>query len=88
MFFEKNVAQRFYEEITIDSGFIILKFNNETREDHSFTRGIGSKFIQFHFCIKGNASFSFNEGNYVLPLKGDNSLLLYNPQQIYHLILL
>ena len=81
MFFEKNIAQSFYEEITIDNGFFILKFNNESLENQTFTREIGSKFIQFHFCIKGSATFSFNRGNYVLPLRDDNSLLLYNRQQ-------
>ena len=80
MFFEKNNAQSFYEEITIEKGFFLLKFNNETYENQSFTREVGSKFIQFHFCIKGSASFSFNEGNYVLSLQEDTSLLLYNPQ--------
>ena len=44
-------------------------------------REVSSDFVQFHFCIKGSSSFSFNEGNYVLPLKEDISLLLYNPQR-------
>ncbi len=81
MFSEKNVAQSFYEEIVIEEGFFILKFNNETNENQSFTREIGPNFIQFHFCIKGSADFIFNEGNYVLPLVENNSLLLYNPQR-------
>ena len=81
MFSEKNVAQSFYEEIVIEEGFFILKFNNETNDNQSFTREIGPNFIQFHFCIKGSAVFIFNEGNYVLPLVENNSLLLYNPQR-------
>ncbi|GHC45013.1 AraC family transcriptional regulator [Ulvibacter litoralis] len=81
MFSEKNVAQSFYEEVAIETGFYILKFNNETHENQLFSREVGSNFVQFHFCIKGNASFSFNEGNYVLPLQEDSSLLLYNPER-------
>ncbi len=46
-----------------------------------FTREIGAHFIQFHFCVKGAAHFSFNEGAYGLPLQEDSSLLLYNPQR-------
>ncbi len=87
MDFQKNVAQSldpnepgFYEEIILDPGFFILKFNNETDENQSFKREVSSNFIQFHFCIKGAATFGFNEGNYALPLKEENSLLLYNPQ--------
>ncbi len=81
MDFQKNIAQSFYDETIIESGFFILKFNNETDENQTFKREVSSNFIQFHFCIKGSANFNFNEGNYVLPLKEDNSLLLYNPQR-------
>ena len=81
MISEKNVAEGFYDETLISKGFFILKFNNETDESQSFKREIGSNFIQFHFCIKGSASFLFNEGNYILPLSEENSLLLYNPQR-------
>lgn len=84
----KNVAQSstkieesFYEEIALGTGFYILKFNNETNDNQSFRREVGSNFIQFHFCIKGSSAFNFNSGNYVLPLKEDSSLLLYNPQR-------
>jgi len=84
----KNVAQSlpdnavgFYEETIIEPGFFILKFNNETDENQTFKREVSSNFIQFHFCIKGSASFVFNEGNYKLPIQEGNSLLLYNPQR-------
>jgi AraC-like DNA-binding protein len=78
---QKNVAQSFYEETIIEPGFFILKFNNETDENQTFRREVSSNFIQFHFCIKGSASFVFNEGNYTLPIHEENSLLLYNPQR-------
>ena len=81
MISEKNVAESFYEETLISEGFFILKFNNETDDNQTFKREIGSNFIQFHFCIKGSASFLFNEGSYTLPLTEENSLLLYNPQR-------
>ncbi len=78
---QKNVAQSFYEETAIAPGFFILKFNNETNESQAFKREVSTTFIQFHFCIKGSASFLFNEGSYTLPLTEENSLLLYNPQR-------
>jgi len=84
----KNVAQSstkigesFYEEIALGTRFYILKFNNETSDNQSFRREVSSNFIQFHFCIKGSSAFNFNAGNYVLPLKENSSLLLYNPQR-------
>lgn len=78
---DKNVAQGFYEETIIEPGFFILKFNNETSVSQVFAREVSSNFVQFHFCVKGSAVFTFNEGNYTLPLREENSLLLYNPQR-------
>ncbi len=78
---EKSIAQSFYEETTVEDGFIILKFKNETADKQNFKREINSSFIQFHFCVKGNLTFNFNEGNYKLKLGEESSLLLYNPQR-------
>ena len=78
---DKNVAEGIYDETIIEEGFFILKFNNETDEIQRFKREVNSNFIQFHFCVKGTGSFSFNNGNYRLPIQEDTSLLLYNPQR-------
>jgi AraC-like DNA-binding protein len=68
------------EEIKIDDDFILLRFQNDTEitvtERHQVTIGL----IQFHFGLKGNAKFIFNQGNYTLDLKEEKSLLFYNPQ--------
>lgn len=78
---KKNIAEGIYEEIRIEAGFFILKFNNETSESQLYRREVSSDYIQFHFCIKGSGSFSFNNGNYRLPIQEETSLLLYNPQR-------
>jgi AraC-like DNA-binding protein len=77
----KSIAQGIYSETTLEDGFYILKFRNETDENQLFKREVSSDYIQFHFCIKGAGSFSFNNGNYRLPILEDTSLLLYNPQR-------
>ena len=77
----ENNAISLYSEVMIEPGFIVLKFNNETDEVQQVLREVDSSFIQFHFCAKGNAEFNFNSGAYLLPLKEENSLLLYNPQR-------
>lgn len=78
---DKSIAQGIYEETEVETGFYILKFNNETTENQIFKREVNAHFIQFHFCVKGTGSFSFNNGNYRLPISEDASLLLYNPQR-------
>lgn len=77
---QKNIAESFYSETMISPGFFVLKFNNETDDTQTFKREVNTTFIQFHFCIKGRASFLFNKGNYEFPIREENSLLLYNPQ--------
>ena len=80
MYTEKNVAEGIYDETIIEDGFFILKFHNESEKNRLFKREVISNFIQFHFCVKGTGSFSFNKGSYRLPVQEDSSLLLYNPQ--------
>ncbi|GER58756.1 AraC family transcriptional regulator [Patiriisocius marinus] len=77
----ESIAQGIYKETTIEEGFYILKFNNETDDSQVFKRDVNSNNIQFHFCVKGSAYFIFNEGNYKLPIPENGSLLLYNPQR-------
>jgi len=78
---QKNVAESVYEETLVEDGFFILKFKNDSIENQAYRRDVGSHFIQFHFCIKGNATFVFNQGTYTLPIAEEQSLLLYNPQK-------
>ncbi|APG60865.1 AraC family transcriptional regulator [Christiangramia salexigens] len=78
---KKNNAVSISEEIKIEDGFFILKFQNDTSNTELMTREIDNSFIQFHFNVKGKSKFLFNNGSYELPLQEENSLLLYNPQR-------
>lgn len=78
---EKSIAQGIYEETSVEEGFYILKCSNETGVSQYFRRELNSDYIQFHFCIKGQAVFRFNQGSYQLPLWEEHTLLLYNPKQ-------
>jgi hypothetical protein len=48
----KNVGESSFEEITLDKGFYILHFQNESIEIQNFEREINSTFIQIHFCLR------------------------------------
>jgi len=69
------------EEIKIEEDFILLRFQNDSDEVMHFERQVNTGLIQFHFGLKGQAKFIFNQGNYALELKEEKSLLLYNPQK-------
>lgn len=76
----KNNAQGSFDEVLIEEGFYVLKFQNETDSAMRYSREINKRFIQFHFCLKGSGAFLFNQGNYTLNVAEENSLLLYNTQ--------
>ena len=69
------------EIITIENDFTLIRFQNDSDTVFKAERGVNSGLIQFHFGLKGQAKFVFNQGNYALDLKEEKSLLLYNPQQ-------
>ncbi len=69
------------EIIKIEDDFTLIRFENNGDEVFHAQREIANGLIQFHFGIKGNAKFIFNQGNYALELKEEKSLLLYNPQK-------
>jgi AraC-like DNA-binding protein len=76
----KNNAQGSFEEVLIEEGFYVLKFQNEADTIINYNREINKRFIQLHFCLKGSGVFGFNNGNYTLDVAEENSLLLYNTQ--------
>ena len=77
----KSIAGGFFVETLADDGVFILTHQNETQDVKVIEREIDSRYIQFHFCVKGNAQFLFNNGNYTINLAEETSLLLYNPQR-------
>lgn len=76
---EENNAISSPQVIVIEEGFEILTFQNNSNEETTITREIQRNFIQFHFCVKGNLKFNFNQGSYALDLGDEKALLLYNP---------
>ncbi|NER19087.1 helix-turn-helix domain-containing protein [Spongiivirga citrea] len=77
----KNTAQRANNETLIDDGFVLLVIDNNQKQTQKIIREVDSSYVQFHFCLKGNSSFIFNNGRYSIELKNEHSLLLYNPQR-------
>lgn len=78
---KENVAQGIIDEVQVTDGFSVLLFTNKNKDLAEFNHDVESSSIQFHFCVKGNGSFAYNNGSYQLNLETDKSLLLYNPQQ-------
>ncbi|UAB76333.1 AraC family transcriptional regulator [Mesoflavibacter sp. SCSIO 43206] len=78
---KKNNAKGSFNETQVDDEVFVLTYQNETSENQVIERFIDSSFIQFHFCLKGESTFVFNNGTYRLDIKEESSLLLYNPER-------
>ena len=78
---KKNIAMSSQEVITVENDFTLIRFQNDSDEMIIIERQVDIGLIQFHFGLKGNAKFIFNQGNYTLDLKEEKSLLFYNPQK-------
>ncbi len=69
------------KEISIEKGFFVLLFKNETDQLQQFEKDVERKYIQFHFCIKGSSRFNFNNNSYALDVLDSRHILLYNTTQ-------
>lgn len=69
------------EEFLIENDFSLLRIQNDENESQTFEKQVKTGIIQFHFNVKGNGKFLFNNGSYELNLLEEKSLLLYNPQR-------
>lgn len=75
----KNNAKSSFEESVLDSGFTVLRMKNDMQVAVKENYPVNQDFIQFHFCLKGQMNFVFNDGNYSFPVNEDHSMLLFNP---------
>jgi AraC family transcriptional activator of pyochelin receptor len=75
----KNNDKSPFDISEIDSGCYVLRTKNDTSKSMEITHEIGQNFLQFHFCLKGQMNFRYNQGSYTFPLNEDHSMLLYNP---------
>jgi AraC-like DNA-binding protein len=77
----KNNAKSSDVIYEVEPNILLLRFQNSTSESIQFEYPIDETFIQFHFCLRGQLDFGFNNGQYSLKISEDKNLLLYNPNQ-------
>ena len=68
-------------ETKIEDKFFVLKSKNEKDKNKFLKKEIDLNFIQFHFVIEGNATFSFNNGAYKMDVSKGRYIVLYNPKK-------
>ncbi len=77
----KDSVSPIKEDVLLGEKFLCLRIHNQNSDDRVFKKDIDASYIQFHFCLKGDLDFIFNEGNYSLNLSTNKFLILYNPQK-------
>lgn len=78
---DKNNDRSSFNHHLIEEEIHLFTFKNDSEHSQDFYRDTDPQFIQFHFCIKGEATFIFNEGRYQYPIHDEKSMILYNTQQ-------
>ena len=77
----ENIAESTFREVSLEKGFYILKFKNNSDKTELYKRDIDNSYIQLHYCVKGNCKFHFNNNSYTFNVLDKHSIFLYNPQQ-------
>ena len=69
------------ESLTLAENFFCIRINNQSEKERLFNKDLDATYIQFHFCLRGEVEFVFNNGNYRLKISENRYLILYNPKQ-------
>lgn len=78
---KSNDISSFFET-EVEVGLFVLRLKNDNEEVLRKEYPVSQDVIQFHFCLKGQTNFTFNDGNYTFQVREDHSMLLYNPQKV------
>ena len=63
----------------IDNDILINTCSNFEKDSKDILFKTDINFIQFHFCLEGKISLSYNNGAYTFNLQENNSIILFNP---------
>ena len=69
------------ESLTLAENFFCIRINNQSENERLFNKDLDATYIQFHFCLRGEVDFIFNNGNYRLKISESRYLILYNPKK-------
>ena len=69
------------ESLTLAEKFFCIRINNQSEKERLFNKDLDATYIQFHFCLRGEVEFIFNNSNYRLKISENRYLILYNPNQ-------
>lgn len=72
---------RSQEDIFLGENFFCILAENQDLDNKEIIRDVDSTYIQFHFVLRGNINFLFNDGAYQLNIEERKYLMLYNPMR-------
>lgn len=78
---QKNNEISSFSLYTPETGCFVLSMKNENENAQIERHPVNQDFIQFHFCLKGQMNFVYNDGNYTFPVSENHAIVLYNPQK-------
>lgn len=78
---QKNVAESTVQLIDVEEDFQMIRLHNTDVLPAQWKKMVSPVFIQFHFCLSGEAKFTFNSRGYNMTIGKEKALLLYNPDK-------
>ena len=68
-------------KLEIEDGFTVLRSTNEKNKNSYLKKEVDVSYIQYHFVIKGQSTFVFNDGAYKMDVENGKYIVLYNPMK-------
>jgi|TARA_B100001540_G_scaffold30300_1_gene26260 AraC-like DNA-binding protein len=77
----QNIDKSLWDVCELEKDFFVLRAKNESSKILTKKHNTNIDHIQFHFCLKGQLDFMYNNSTYSFNVNEENAILLFNPDK-------
>ena len=77
----QNIDKSLWAVSELEKDFFVLRGKNESSKILTNKHNTNIDHIQFHFCLKGQLDFMYNNSTYSFNVNEENAILLFNPDK-------
>ena len=77
----QNIDKSLWDFCELEKEFFVLRCKNESSKILTKKHNTNIDHIQFHFCLKGQLDFMYNNSTYSFNVNEENAILLFNPDK-------
>ncbi len=78
----QNIEKSLWSVTELEKDFLVLRYRNDSATLVTKKHSTNIDHIQFHFCLKGQLDFMYNNSTYSFNVNEENVILLFNPEKI------